>query len=454
MMGFAVENLQVPVVKTTNCILAPSTKEQPPPPPAQPCIRCGLCSEACPASLLPQQLYWFARGKEYDKLEDHNLMDCIECGACSYVCPSHIPLVQYYRAAKADIRQQKIDAENAEHAKARFEARKARLEREQAEKEARRAARKAAAQSRAQGGGDDKADAVQAAVERAKAKKAETDPAQAAIEKARARRAQGDDSPATKEDLEQALASAEKRLATAEEKLQQAEQTGSEKIDAFRTGVEKTRAKVEKARAELETFLADNAAPQSGKAQSTDPAQAAIERARAKRADQADKTPLEKAQQAVASLQQRIDKAQDKYQKAKAENSDKLDILASSLEGLKDKLATAQQELASLQGEQAPETEAPDNPPADTGAEQDPAADAIARALAKRDAASSMTDEQRLQNAVDSIGKRLEKARTKLAQAEANDDDNLELLLDAVQKLELKLADAQQAQRDYQQAPQ
>ena len=97
MMGFTVPDAGVPVVKTTNCLLAPTTDELPAPPPPQACIRCGLCAEACPATLLPQQLFWFSQGKEFEKLEAHNLFDCIECGACSWVCPSNIPLVQYYR---------------------------------------------------------------------------------------------------------------------------------------------------------------------------------------------------------------------------------------------------------------------------------------------------------------------------------------------------------------------
>ena len=46
-----------------------------------------MCAEACPASLLPQQLYWYARAKDQEQLERHNLMDCIECGACISACP-------------------------------------------------------------------------------------------------------------------------------------------------------------------------------------------------------------------------------------------------------------------------------------------------------------------------------------------------------------------------------
>jgi len=170
MMGFSLPDPGVPVVKTSNCILAPTAAELPAPPAAQPCIRCGLCAEACPASLLPQQLYWFARGREYDKLDRHNLFDCIECGACSWVCPSHIPLVQYYRASKAEIRQMEQDQRKSEHSRARFEARQERLAREAGERERKRAQRKKAAQQKAAAG--DAEDPVQAAIARARAKKA------------------------------------------------------------------------------------------------------------------------------------------------------------------------------------------------------------------------------------------------------------------------------------------
>ena len=169
MMGFAVTDLDMPVVKITNCVLAPTRTEIPPPQPQQACIRCGMCAEACPASLLPQQLYWYARAKDQEQLERHNLMDCIECGACAYVCPSHIPLVQYYRSAKGSLREAAKEKVRSDNSRGRFEARQERLEREAAAREAKRAARKAAAEARAQAGDDP----VQAAIERAKAKKAE-----------------------------------------------------------------------------------------------------------------------------------------------------------------------------------------------------------------------------------------------------------------------------------------
>ncbi len=173
MMGFSVPEACVPIVKTTNCVLAPTEDELPTPPPAQACIRCGMCAEACPASLLPQQLFWFAQAKEYEKLEKHDLFDCIECGACSWVCPSNIPLVQYYRSAKTDILLARVEHEKSEQSRVRFEAREQRLIQQAAERDAKRAARKKAAEERAkQAAAGDGEDPIQAAIERAKARKA------------------------------------------------------------------------------------------------------------------------------------------------------------------------------------------------------------------------------------------------------------------------------------------
>jgi electron transport complex protein RnfC len=137
MMGFTLPSLQVPLVKTTNCILAPTQAELPVAGPELDCIRCGACAEVCPATLLPQQLLWYSKASDQEKLKEYNLADCIECGACAYVCPSEIPLVHYYRVAKAEIREQTREALKAEQAKARFEARNERLEREKQQRHAR-----------------------------------------------------------------------------------------------------------------------------------------------------------------------------------------------------------------------------------------------------------------------------------------------------------------------------
>ncbi|CDG17888.1 electron transport complex subunit RsxC [Xenorhabdus doucetiae] len=163
LMGFTLPDLNVPIVKISNCILAPSVQEMEPKAIEEACIRCGLCVEACPAGLLPQQLYWFSRGQEHEKAKDHHLFDCIECGACAYVCPSNIPLVQYYRQEKAEIRAIDAEARRSAEAKLRFEAKQARLEREKLAREERH--KKAAVQVDS----SDKS-AVQAALARVKEK--------------------------------------------------------------------------------------------------------------------------------------------------------------------------------------------------------------------------------------------------------------------------------------------
>ncbi|WP_068546596.1 electron transport complex subunit RsxC [Thalassotalea crassostreae] len=175
LMGFTLPNLNVPVVKTTNCILAPTVQEIAPAQKEVECVRCGQCAEVCPSILLPQELQWYAKAKDYNKLEELNLFDCIDCGACAYVCPSQIPLVQYYRVAKAQIRSNKVQQVKADKAKLRFEARNLRLEKEKIAREEKHkkamAARKAAMSSSEAKSSND---AVAAALARVKAKKAGT----------------------------------------------------------------------------------------------------------------------------------------------------------------------------------------------------------------------------------------------------------------------------------------
>lgn len=173
LMGIELPHAQLPVTKTTNCVVATTEAELPSPPPAQACIRCGLCVDVCPVQLLPQQLYWFARSKEYTKAQAHNLQDCIECGACAYVCPSHIPLVQYYRNAKAGIREQSDKHQRADYAKQRFEVHQQRVALEQAQNDQRRAERAAAVKAQpAAAAGTSAQDAIAAALARVQAKKA------------------------------------------------------------------------------------------------------------------------------------------------------------------------------------------------------------------------------------------------------------------------------------------
>ena len=169
MMGHALPTIQVPILKGTNCILVPSSQEIGTTPEEKACIRCGECANACPALLLPQQLFWHAKAEEYDKAASYNLKDCIECGCCSYVCPSDIPLVEYYRIAKSALKQAADEKHQAERAKLRFEARIQRLEEEKLAREAK--AKEAAARRQATMSSTDK-NAVAEAMARIAAKKA------------------------------------------------------------------------------------------------------------------------------------------------------------------------------------------------------------------------------------------------------------------------------------------
>ncbi len=289
MMGFTLPHSQVPITKTANCILAPTRHEISAHQYEMECIRCGQCAEACPASLLPQQLQWHAKAEEYDKLEELNLKDCIECGACAFVCPSEIPLVQYYRQAKAEIRTRTQEAEAAERAKLRFEEKKARMEREKAERENR--FKKAADDRRKEmksTGGDD---AIAAAIARVKAQKSNEDnkaepavkPAvAAAIAKAKAKQAAAAKVGATEPDNSEMAKLREERKRLARERKAEKEQSeppannADDKKSAVAAAI--ARAKAKKAQQE------ENASeePEDKKAAVA----AAIARAKARKAQQ------------------------------------------------------------------------------------------------------------------------------------------------------------------------
>ena len=185
MMGFTLADDDVPITKASNCLLAADSREAPDPGVALPCIRCGQCAAVCPANLLPQQMYWYARAKDLEKVQEYNLFDCIECGCCSHVCPSHIPLVQYFRFAKTESWAQEKEQRASERARLRHEAQLARKERLEAERKAKLRqkkealnkklpVKKKAAEESADGpeGEDPKKAAIAAALKRAAEKKA------------------------------------------------------------------------------------------------------------------------------------------------------------------------------------------------------------------------------------------------------------------------------------------
>lgn len=169
MMGFAIRDDGVPVIKASNCILLATEEEIRPAKDPMPCIRCGECAQVCPASLLPQQLYWHTRAREMDKVEDYDIFDCIECGCCDVVCPSHIPLASHFRFAKTEIWGKEAERARADIARQRHEARQERIEKEKREQEERRQRKKKMLDNLDKG--DDKKDEIKAAMERAKKKK-------------------------------------------------------------------------------------------------------------------------------------------------------------------------------------------------------------------------------------------------------------------------------------------
>lgn len=403
MMGFAMQDANVPVIKTTNCILAPSKEELPEPPPAQACIRCGMCAEACPASLLPQQLYWYAQSEDFDRLQAHNLMDCIECGACSFVCPSNIPLVQYYRASKGAIKQAAIDKQKSDRSRERFEFRQARLDKAEAEKEAKRQARKEAAEKAKALAAEQKLQQEQ------NPQKAEPAPVAATAAAA--------DPDAEKAKLERALSSAQNRLEKARERLDGADESRRDKMAAR---VKEAELKVSEAQAKLDalTNADDN---------SDDPVAAAIARAKAKAA----LPPHEKLKSTIDALQKRMSVAEEKLILAHQEGAATADALQAGLDKMQSKMTALQQELKDL----GPEPVAAAN----VETTLDPAAAAIERAKAKALAAASMSPTEKLRDQIASMQSRIAKTTEKVAAAKAEGAASADALQLGLDKMTAKL---------------
>ena len=326
MMGFTLENPEIPVIKTTNCILAPTENELPTPPPAQPCIRCGMCAEACPASLLPQQLFWYAQSQNYERLEAHNLFDCIECGACSYVCPSNIPLVQYYRASKGEIRKLAAEKVNADRARQRFEFQKARKEKEEAEKAAKREARKKAAeQARAKAAENataSKEDSPTATSTTPKSS-ATDDIIKAAMARAEAKKASPEEQHAK---LERGVVRAESHLETVQQRLHalDAEATDKQREQA-QAAIEDARLRLEDAKSKLQ------AAPEP-KPDKTKEVMAKVQA-----------SPKEALEKKITTLKDRISVTEEKI--AEAEDDALKAALQKGLEKQQVKLRDAEQQL-------------------------------------------------------------------------------------------------------------
>ncbi|CAK2122369.1 SoxR (2Fe-2S) reducing system protein RsxC [Vibrio crassostreae] len=416
MMGFTLPHANVPITKTSNCILAPTRREIAPSTYEMECIRCSACAEACPASLLPQQLQWHAKANELDKCEELNIKDCIECGACAFVCPSEIPLVQYYRQAKAEIKTRKDEAAAAERAKIRFEEKNARMERDKAERENR--FKKAADNRRKDmktSGGDD---AIAAAIARVKAQKAAADQAPneeptvkpavaAAIAKAKAKQAAAQKADGAEPDnSEMSKLREERKRQARERKAQQAaadapdESSGDGKKDAVAAAIARAKAK----KAQQAESASDAPAESTGDAKK-DAVAAAIARAKAKKAQQAESAadaPVESSgdakKDAVAAAIARA-----KAKKAQQAESAVDAPAESSGDAKKDAVAAA---IARAKARKAQQAESASDAPAEsTGdAKKDAVAATIARAKAKKAQQAEAVTQTESETPVESSG--------------------------------------------------
>ena len=119
MMGNPIYDLDVPMMKSTNCILSMVKSEVAATDPAQTCIRCGKCVEACPMHLTPVFMRVNTEKRLWENVEKLRVMDCIECGSCNYICPARLPLVQSFRTAKFELRNKAAKEKAEREAKAK-----------------------------------------------------------------------------------------------------------------------------------------------------------------------------------------------------------------------------------------------------------------------------------------------------------------------------------------------
>ena len=104
MMGIAVPNLDVPVLKNTNALVALDEKEAVPAKTTA-CIRCGACANHCPFKLNPAAIAKAYKNDDMETLAELRVDICMECGCCSFICPANRPLVQTNKLAKAALRE-------------------------------------------------------------------------------------------------------------------------------------------------------------------------------------------------------------------------------------------------------------------------------------------------------------------------------------------------------------
>ena len=106
MMGTSAVNINAPITKLSSGILLfkddISFK-----PEETVCIRCGKCVEACPVGLMPFAIASQVRDGDYHEMKKLHVLDCIECGSCAYICPARVPLLDYCKLGKYELKKSK-----------------------------------------------------------------------------------------------------------------------------------------------------------------------------------------------------------------------------------------------------------------------------------------------------------------------------------------------------------
>ena len=103
MMGFPLKDLEVPMMKGSNGIIAIDTDETK----EQACIKCGRCVDVCPMELSPLYFVKYADQENWEGMRDMHVMDCVECRCCQYICSSKISIIDRIKAGKNAIRGMK-----------------------------------------------------------------------------------------------------------------------------------------------------------------------------------------------------------------------------------------------------------------------------------------------------------------------------------------------------------
>ena len=104
MMGISVPDMDVPVLKHTNAILALTAKEVKVPKTTA-CIRCGACVNHCPFGINPPAIAKGLKTNDMEMVIKAGVEICMECGCCEFSCPANRPIVQNNKLAKAAVRE-------------------------------------------------------------------------------------------------------------------------------------------------------------------------------------------------------------------------------------------------------------------------------------------------------------------------------------------------------------